>query len=220
MVKQKTTFRMIRVLAAMVFVGATIPLAMAGAEEDFKEGMISYQRADFANGIPLLRKSADAGHAQAQAVLASILDAADSDEEAVIYYRKSASLGNLDGVFGLGTKIAVGEGVKKDEKEGLALIQRAAEAGHKDAIGAMAQAYIYGELGISVEQRKSGDASKWITQAADLGFIVALEAMEKAYRSGDFGFAADVSKADAVKKKLLTIKGVSEKKGRRRGDKQ
>lgn len=192
--------------------------ASAGQEEDFAAAMLSYRRADFSTAIPLLRKVADAGHAEAQAVLASILDAADSDEEAVAYYRKSAAAGNLDGIFGLGGMLANGEGVAKDVKQARSLYLRAAEAGHKPAISAMAQAYIRGELDIPEDQRKGQEALSWINRAADDGFVLAIETLEKAYRTGDFGLAVDIQKADLLKKKLMTISGAKEKKGRRRGD--
>ena len=194
--------------------------AHAGPEEDFASGMISYRRADFATAIPTLRKAADAGHAQAQALLASILDAADQDEEAVAYYRKSAASGNLDGIFGLGTMLAAGEGVAKDVKEARKLYTRAAEGGHKLAIAAMAEAYIRGELSISEGERKGADALKWISLAADDNVVAALEEMEKAYRTGDYGLAMDSVKADQIKQKLVAAKGLKERKGRRRGDKQ
>ena len=64
-----------------------------------------------------LRKAADAGHAKAQARLAEILDASDYNEEAFAYYRKSADQGDVDGVFGLASMYAVGEGTKKDPAE-------------------------------------------------------------------------------------------------------
>lgn len=206
------------VLIGMLVFGLGVGQVGAGQEEDFAAGMVSYRRADFSTAIPLLRKVADAGHAEAQAVLASILDAADSDEEAVAYYRKSAAAGNLEGIFGLGGMLANGEGVTKDVKEARALYQRAAEAGHKQAIGAMAQAYIRGELDIPEDQRKGKEALSWISRAADDGFILAIETMEKAYRTGEFGLPVDVQKADLMKKKLMTISGAKEKKGRRRGD--
>lgn len=192
----------------------------AGPDEDFAAAMISYRRADFATAVPLLRKAADAGHAEAQAVLASVLDASDSDEEAVVYYRKAAAAGNLNGIFGLGTMLAAGEGVKKDVQGAKVLITRAAEGGHKQAIGVLAQVYIRGELEITEDERKGKEALKWITLAADDGFLVALEALEKAYRSGDYGLAVDPGKAELLKQKIMKIKGVKDKKGRRRGDRE
>lgn len=205
-------------IVGMLLVGLGAGQVCAGQEEDFAAAMVSYRRADFSTAIPLLRKVADAGHAEAQAVLASMLDAADSDEEAVAYYRKSAAAGNIEGIFGLGGMLANGEGVAKDPKGARALYQRAAELGHKQAIGAMAQAYIRGELDIPEDQRKGKEALAWINRAADDGFILAIETLEKAYRTGDFGLPIDLQKADQLKKKLLTISGAKEKKGRRRGD--
>jgi TPR repeat protein len=207
-------------VAVALLLGIGVAPAYAGLDEDFATAMISYRRADFATAVPLLRKVADAGHAQAQAVLASILDASDSDEEAIAYYRKAAAAGNLDGIFGLGSMLAAGEGGKKDVKEARVLITRAAEGGHKQAVGALAQAYIRGELEITEEQQKSKEALKWINLAADDGFLIALDALEKAYRTGAYGLTVDPGKADQLKQKILKIKGIKEKKGRRRGDKE
>lgn len=207
-------------VAVVLLLGAGMELANAGPDEDFANGMISYRRADFVTAMPLLRKAADAGHAEAQVVLASILDAAESDEEAVAYYRKAAAAGNLDGIYGLGTMLGSGEGVKKDVREAKILITRAAEGGHKQAIRSLAQVYLRGELEITEEQRKGADALKWITLAADDGFMPALEALEKAYRAGDYGLAPDTAKADELKRKIAAMKGVRDNKKRRRGDKQ
>lgn len=195
-------------------------VALAGPDEDFAAGMISYKRSDFTGAVPLLRKAADAGHSQAQVVLASILDAADSDEEAVAYYRKAAAAGNLDGIFGLGAMLAVGEGVKQDVPEARALITRAAEAGHRDAIGGLAQAYIQGGLGIPDDQRKGKDALKWITLAAEAHVLVALRELEKAYRSGEYGLPVDVAKADQLQQRIMKLTGVTEQKTRRKGAKR
>ncbi len=207
------------VVVVVLMMGVAMGSANAGPEEDFANGMISYRRADFVTAMPLLRKAADAGHAEAQVILASILDTAESDEEAVAYYRMAAASGNLDGIFGLGTMLGSGEGVKKDVKEAKVLITRAAEAGHKLAIRSLAQAYLRGELEITEEQRKGSEALKWITLAADDGFMPALEALEKAHRAGEFGLAPDAAKADELKRKIAGLKGVRDKK-RRRGDKQ
>lgn len=208
------------VLAAVLLGAIAVGPVQAGPEEDFAAGMVSYRRTDFATAIPALRKAADAGHTQAQAVLASVLDAADQDEEAVAYYRKSAAAGNLDGIFGLGTMLATGEGVAKDVNEARRLYLRAAEAGHKLAIAAVAEGYIRGDLGIPEGERKGADALKWISLAAEDNVVAALEVMEKAYRSGDYGLGVDLVKADQFKLKLAAAKGIKEKKSRRRGEKQ
>lgn len=208
------------VLASLLMLGAS-GVSVAGSEEDYAAGLLSYQRSDFTTAIPALRKAADAGHAKAQALLASILDVADQDEEAVFYYRKAAAAGDLDGVFGLGTMLATGEGVTKNVEEARRLYLQAAEGGHKYAIAALAEAYIRGGLGITDAQRQSQEAFKWISLAADNSVIAALEAMEQAYRTGGFGLKVDEKKADQFKQKLAEAKGLKDRKGRRRqGDKQ
>lgn len=207
------------VVAVIVLLGAGTGLAYAGSDEDYANGMISYRQGDFVAAIPLLRKAADAGHAEAQVTLASILDAAESNEEAVVYYRKAAATGNLNGLYGLGIMLASGEGVKKDVKEAKILITRAAEGGHKQAIRMLSQVYLRGELEITEEQRKGAEALKWITLAADDEFTPALEALEKAYRAGEYGLAPDVAKADELKRKIDVLRGVTDKK-RRRGDRK
>lgn len=205
-----------RLLVASLLILGLTGGACAGVEEDYAAGLLSYQRADFATAIPVLRKAADAGHAQAQALLASILDAADQDEEAVAYYRKAAAAGNLDGIFGLGTMIAAGEGVAKNVGEARKLYIRAAEAGHKPAIAALAAGYIHGDLGIPEAERKGAEALKWITLAADDGLVTAMETLEVAHRTGGYGLAVNIAKADEYKKKLDALKGVKERKGRKR----
>lgn len=212
----------LQVVAVVVLsFGIGMELAKAGVDEDFALGNTSYQAGDFASAMPLLRKAADAGHAQAQAVLASILDISGADEEAVAYYRKSAAAGNLDGVYGLATMLAAGEGVKKDVREARTLFVRAAEGGHKQSVVVIAQAYIRGELEIADDQRKGKEALKWINQAADQGFIPALEVLEQAYRSGSYGLAVDPKNADLIRQKIDKLVGVKEtKKDRRRGERK
>lgn len=208
-------------VAFVLSFGIGMELAKAGVDEDFALGNTAYQGGDFVSALPLLRKAADAGHAQAQAVLASILDISGADEEAVAYYRKSAAAGNLDGIYGLATMLAAGEGVKKDVPEARALFVRAAEGGHKQSVIVVAQAYIRGELEIASEQRNGKEALKWINMAADQGFVPALEALGQAYRTGSYGLAVDPKNADLIKQKIDKLVGAKDtKKDRRRGERK
>lgn len=198
--------------------GGGIRLVIAGPDEDYAAGMVSYQQGDFATAIGPLRKAADGGHVEAQVVLGEILDVTEADEEAVKYFRKAADAGNLKGVFGLATMYSSGDGIKRDVEQARLLFVKAAEGGHKQAILVVAQAYIRGELGISEDQRNGEEALKWITLAAEQEFLVAMEVLEKAYRSGGYGLAPDIGKADELKKKINKNAGVKEKKSRRRGE--
>ena len=209
----------VAVLGFLTLAAGTGP-ACAGPDEDYAAGMIQYERNDFTNAMPLIRKAADAGHVKAMIIMATMLDAAEVDDQAATYYRKAADAGSLDGVYGLATMYASGDGVKKDVQEARNLIVRAAEGGHQQATWVLAQAYIRGELGIPDDQRDGKDALKWITLAADKEFLPALEALEKAYRSGGYGLVPDIAKADELKLRINKHRGVTEKKPRRRGEKK
>lgn len=212
--------RMMR--TAIIFFCFGLGVANAGSDEDYAEGVIRYERNDFSNAMPLLRRAADAGHVKAMVILASILDAAEVDEEAAIYYRKAADAGNLDGIFGLATMYASGDGVKKDLDETKRLLLKAAEGGHQQSIWVLAQAYIRGELEIPEDQRSGKEALKWITLAAEKNFLPAMESLEKAYRTGGYELTVDLVKADEIRQRINKITGVTdkEKKSRRRGDKK
>jgi hypothetical protein len=191
-----------------------MPPAWAGTEEDYAAGEKAYRAGDVTNAMSQLRKAADAGHAKAQARLAEILDASDYNEEAFAYYRKSADQGDVDGVFGLASMYAVGEGTKKDPAEAYRLYVLAVEKGHPQAYMVIASAYIFGQLGIDETRRNSEEATRWLKLAADRDFLPAVEALAKAYKTGGFGVAPDAQQAadwDAKLKKLRKDGGAAKK---------
>jgi TPR repeat protein len=204
-------------MAGLFVMSINVGLANAGMEEDFTAAMVSYERGDFATAMPLMSKAADAGKVEAQVLMASMLDAAEFDELAVAYYRKAAAAGNLDGIYGLATMLASGEGVKKDPTEARLLLTKAADAGHKAAIRELAQAFIRGELDVTAEQKKGPEAVKWLSLSAQDGFMPALKTLEKAYREGDYGLAVDLVKAEQFKQAIIKLTGATTKK-RRRGE--
>lgn len=209
-------FRLVRgclVVAALV----SMSTVQAGPEEDYREGARSYSRGDLMGAMPLLKGAADAGHAAAQALYGLILDRADSDEEAVDYYRKSAEQGNPDGQFGYGSMLASGEGIKRDVDQGRQWIVKAGEQGHKLAINELALAYLKGQLNIPLEERQGAVALRWIRQAAENDFVPAMEAVAEAYKTGAFGLAADPGQAEAWAGKARKARGLQ---GKRRGERK
>lgn len=203
--------------ALAVLLLTAVGTANAGPDEDYAAGMVSYQRTDFFVAVPLLRKAADAGHVEAAVVLGTIYDAAEQDDEAVIYFRKAADAGNPDGMYGLANMLLAGEGVKKDVDGARVLFLKAANAGQKTAVQVLAEAYMRGGLGIPDAERKGSEALKWIMLAADFNFIPALEALQQAYLSGDYGLAVDSAKSEQMKQKIASLKPAPPKK-RRRGE--
>lgn len=191
--------------------------AFAAPEDDYQKGAKSYAEGDVVTAMPHLKTAADAGHAVAQALYALILDRADSDDEAVQYYRKSAEQGNADGQYGYGTMLSSGEGIARDVELGRQWLTRAAEQGHKLAINELALAYMRGQLGVSEEARNSQDALRWIQLAAENKFVPAMEAMAEAYRNGSYGLGPDAKMAEDWMARARQAKGiVSKRKGARK----
>ena len=207
----------IRVLA--LFLAWQVGVAWAAPEDDFRAGSRAFHTGDVVQAMALLKKSADAGHAPSQSLLAYILDKAEFNDEAIAYYRKAAAQGDAEGEFGLGSMYAAGEGIKRDPAEARKWITRAAERGHATAINALAQAYMRGELGVDEAQRNGADALRWVRRAADSGHLPAMENLAVAYRTGAYGIAVDLKRAEALDAKVRAAKGVVDKGAKKRGKK-
>lgn len=92
----------------------------------------------------------------------------------------------------LGFLYAGGNGVTKDEAEGLRLFRQAAEAG--DALGASALGGVYewGQLGVA---KDDDEAARWYRKAADNGDVRSMLALGEKYGEGKLGFAKDDGEA-------------------------
>ncbi|WP_310732352.1 tetratricopeptide repeat protein [Ideonella sp. A 288] len=108
----------------------------------------AFRTGDLIVAMGLLRQAADAGHGPAQSRLADMLDAAEQDAEAVVWYRKAAAQNDAHGEYGLGRMLAHGEGVARDPVEAVRWYRLAAEKNHVFAIEALARAHRSGDLGI------------------------------------------------------------------------
>lgn len=183
--------------------------AFAAAEDEYRAGLKFYQGGDVTTAMARLRKASDAGHAPAQVLLAEILDQAEMNEEAVVYYRKAAEQGNADGEFGLGNMYASGEGVKRDPAEARKWLTRAAEKNHVRAMAAVAQAYISGGLGLDDKERSGDEARRWLLRAADNQYLPALDFLARAYRAGTLGLSIDLKQAEALEARANKIRGVA-----------
>lgn len=187
-------------------------VVLATPADDFRAGSEAYRGGDVVQAMAMLKKSADAGHAPAQSLLAYILDKAEFNDEAVAYYRKAAAQGDPEGEFGLGSMYVSGEGAKRDLAEARKWITRAAEKNHAGAINVVAEAYINGGLGIDEAQRGGAEALRWVRRSADSGHVPAMVHLAAAYRSGAYGLAVDLKQADALEAKVRAIRGVPEKR--------
>lgn len=212
--KTKPSNRMVPWLAAAtVMLSLGLTNANAGPTEDFTQGAKAYANGDLIAALPLLRRAADAGHAQAQADLADILVQTDAGEEAVPYYRKSAEQGNASGQYGYGVMLSAGEGIAKNPAEAKKWITLAAKQGHKLAIAELATAYLNGYLGIPEEARTGAEALHWIQIAAEQGLVPAMDALSAAYKTGAYGLTADAKLSEQWAEKSRKASGL--KKGRK-----
>jgi hypothetical protein len=193
--------------------------AASGAtpEEDHAKGARIYAQGDVVTAMSVLKGPADAGHAAAQALYAQILDSADSDEEALAYFRKSANQGNAEGQFGLGSMLASGEGGPRNPAEGLKWISLAGNQGHKLAINEMALAHINARMGGVPVVTDDAETLRWVRLAAGNDFLPALEALTEAFRKGTLGLPVDLKQADQMETRARAVKGL---KGKRKGDRK
>lgn len=189
--------------------------AASGApEDDFRAGERAYRAGDVVGAMTVLRRAADAGHAGAQALFGQLLDVAEYNVEAAQYYRRAADQGNADGQFGLGALHAQGEGVDRDPIAARNWFARAAAQGHAQAIHALAQAAISGELGFKAGT-PDAEGLAWVRRSSELGYLPAMEFVAKGYRSGSFG-AVDIAQAERLEQRIRELGTEPRKRGRER----
>jgi TPR repeat protein len=116
--------------------------------------------------MTLYEKAAEAGSPEAQVRLAYLLDYAEDNEQAVLWYRAAADQEYPDGIAGLAGMYAKGEGVAKDSKRALELFEKAGEAGHAGSIRVLISAYEKGEFDVDKDASR---AAYWRDKQASLG---------------------------------------------------
>lgn len=190
---------------------AALALAAGGAwsapDEDYAAGRKAYFEGDMAGATTLLTRSADAGHAPAQALLARLLRRIDLTDAAVGYYRQSAAQGYAEAEYELGAMYAAGDGVKPDSAEARRWLARAADNGHRLAITALADAYLDGGLGLDEQERTGPAAAKCLQRAAETGHVRALERLAAAYRNGGLGLPVDARQAEQLEARARSLRG-------------
>lgn len=162
----------------------------AAAGDDFQRGLLAYQRGDVVAAMSALKPAADAGLADAQQLLAFILDRADFVDEAIRLYQQAAAQDQPEAIAALGNLAAAGRGLAKDENAALRHFSKAAALGHASSIELVADAYLGGRLGLD-GQRDSPQALAAVRRAAERGHLPSLQALADAYTRGGLGLAAD-----------------------------
>ncbi len=190
-------------------------LAWAGPAEDYAAGERAYRRGDVREAIAKLRPAADAGHAKAQSLLGSILDAAEQDEEAARYLKLAAEQGEPDGMYLYAAMLGSGQGTRRDAARAREWMERAAKAGKREAVIALASAYAGGGFDLGAAERASPEALAWIERAAAIDHVPSVDRLALAHRKGDFGLPVDEKKALELEARSRQLRGLADagKKG-------
>lgn len=209
------TRRIVRATLSLAAILASCA-ALAGPAEDFAAGSAAYRQGDVRGAMASLRKAADAGHARAQVLLGSILDAAEQDAEAARYLAMASAQGDPEGSYLLAALYATGEGVPQDLAKARALLERSAATGHRESIVAIALAFARGGLGVTEAERASPAAAAWLRKAGDAGHVPSLERLASAHRNGELGLPRDVKAAEELEARVRAIRGTPERTPARR----
>jgi TPR repeat protein len=140
------------------------------------------------------RKSAEAGHREAQLVLGVRYELGQGVPQdtfrATYWYRKAAEQGSALAQFNLGLKYAIGEGVPLEQSMALYWYQRAAAQGHLESQYLVGVAYAQGN-GVPW---MPGQAVRWLQETAVRGYAPAQYYLGLMYAKGE-GVARDWPRA-------------------------
>jgi TPR repeat protein len=166
-----------------------------GVEKDEAKGLRL-----LAAALPTVRKQAEGGDADAQALLGALLATGlgvrKDEKQAVELYRKAADKGHVAATFRLAGTYSHGLGVDKDEKKAVELYKKAADKGHAAAMANLAMMYANGR-GVEKDEKKAVELYK---KAADKGHAAAMARLGFAYEKGQ-GVEKDEKKAFELYKK-------------------
>jgi TPR repeat protein len=99
--------------------------------------------------------------------------------------------------------------VARDLGTARAWMVKAADAGHVQAVQAVAMAYMNGGLAVSPPERTSAVALQWIEKAAALDSLAAIDRLAVAYRKGDYELPVDVKKAEEYEARARKLRNVT-----------
>ena len=132
-------------------------------------GQYLHNQRDFSGCLSYLYTAADAGEADAEALLGQIYYNGQGTtavlSESLKWHTLAAEHGNADSQFDMGLFYAMGEGVAKDEKKGFEYFEKAAAQGHVQGIATIGKLYFQGH-GVKEDRQK---AIECFERAASMG---------------------------------------------------
>ena len=175
-------------------------IASTTPKANYLKGIAFYKRKDYTQAVPLLRKAAEQGNADAQYFLGFCYyngqGVSQDYNQAVIWYRKAVERGKSLAQNNLGECYYNGEGVSKDYKQAVSLYKKAAEQGHAKAQNSLGNCYYNGE-GVSKDYKQ---AVSWYRKATEQGHAEAQYNLGECYYYGD-GVTQDYKQAVSLYKK-------------------
>ncbi|MBF0309386.1 MAG: sel1 repeat family protein [Magnetococcales bacterium] len=173
--------------------------AWASPEDDYKEGIKAQSRDDLQTAMSSFKRAAEAGHTRAMARLAIILDRAEENDAALVWFRKAADAGEAAGFLGIGVMMTNGDAGPKKEKEGLAMIEKAASMQYGPAMLVLAKVHLLGEFNQTPDLNK---ALSLLEKSADLGYVPAMKELARLYKAGTPDMKPDAAKAKSWEEKV------------------
>ena len=154
----------------------------AGA--DYSKGYELWQKEQYAEALPWLRKAAALGSTDAMFYLGVACDKGRGtplDKAAAFgWYKKAAERGDAAAQFNCGNMCRVGEGTAQDKAAAFGWYQKAAERGDADAQYHLGSCFLLGR-GTPADTNR---ALHWLRAAADQEFGPALSALGRLYDTG------------------------------------
>ena len=176
-----------RRLLTMVLMLVSLVAFAQSADKLYEEGKKLYDAERYAEAFPKLKAAAEKGHKKAQYRLGRCYDkgrgTTKDDQQAVLWYEKSANQGHAKAQYQLGKCYKDGEGVQKDKKKAFDLFMKAAKQENAEAEMAVGKAYCKGK-GVAADKAQ---AKKWILRAIhnDKGGKELLEKLRQDAANGD-----------------------------------
>lgn len=130
-------------------------------------------------GLRLLKLAADQGFVEAISTLGVLLNEEKRYEEANVYHRKGADMGDPHSIHNLGNAYFYGRGMTPDEGKAFQLWEQAANLGNVDSMTTLGKCYRDGKI-VKHDVEKS---VFYLTEAARRGHIPAIEILIEVYKS-------------------------------------
>lgn len=164
--------------------GATPALGPAKPAPENDDAYLAFDQGRYLTALQLGQKLAEKGDARAHTMIARIhaegLGVAKNEALAAQWYKRSAELGEVDGMFAYGVILAEGRGVEKNRLGAAEMFERAARTGHAAANYNLGLLFLKGDGKPENPYR----AAQHIRYAAEKGIAAAQYDLATLYQQG------------------------------------